>query len=192
LEAIWKRVEAAAHGAATGTGTEVDWEIIHGNYSLLPNDRLSRSVDANLRRVGGVHYDFEERIFAEAIQQTIQDPQLPLGSETKIQPYETKAQKGSTDVGDVSWAVPTAGFNAATWVPGTGAHSWQAVAAGGTGIGTKGMLVAAKTLALTAIELLRSPEIIQAAREEFDRRRGKNFHYRPLVGDREPPLDYRR
>lgn len=98
---------------------------------------------------------------------------------------------GSTDVGDVSWAVPTAGMRSATWVPGTGGHSWQAVAAGGTSIGTKGMIIAAKTMALTAIDLFKDPAITIVAREELMQRRGKEFIYVPLAGDREPPLDYR-
>ena len=98
---------------------------------------------------------------------------------------------GSTDVGDVSWTVPTAGFSTATWVPGTPAHSWQAVAAGGMSIGMKGMQNAAKVLALTAIDLFRKPELITAAKEEFAQRRGPDFVYRSLVGDRTPLLDYR-
>ena len=88
--------------------------------------------------------------------------------------------------------VPTAQFNAATWVPGTPAHSWQAVASGGTSIGTKGMLVAAKTLALTAVNLFLDPSHVEKAKEELDAARGPEFAYVPLVGDRKPPLDYRK
>ena len=101
------------------------------------------------------------------------------------------AVKASTDVGDVSWNVPTAGVRTATWVPGTPAHSWQAVAAGGTSIGLKGMLVAAKALALTAANLFRDAELIALAKAEFDERRGPGYRYEPLIGDRSPPLDYR-
>ncbi len=98
---------------------------------------------------------------------------------------------GSTDVGDVSWIVPTAGLATATWVPGTAAHSWQAVAAGGTSIGNKGMLVAAKTLAATAVDLFLQPDIIEAAWAEHHVNRGPDYEYVSLVGDRDPPLDYR-
>jgi aminobenzoyl-glutamate utilization protein B len=100
-------------------------------------------------------------------------------------------QGGSTDVGDVSWTVPTAGLSTATWVPGTSAHSWQAVAAGGTDIGNKGMVNAAKTLAFMMHDLFTQPALIDAAQEEFLRRRGPDYIYEPLVGDRDPPLDYR-
>ncbi|MEM8847909.1 MAG: amidohydrolase, partial [Bacteroidota bacterium] len=99
---------------------------------------------------------------------------------------------GSTDVGDVSFTVPTVGMGTATWVPGTPAHSWQAVAAGGTSIGTKGMMIAAKTLTLTALELFQDTKIVEKAKAEFEERRGKDFKYIPLLGDRPPALDYRK
>ena len=98
---------------------------------------------------------------------------------------------GSTDVGDVSWVVPTAGFAAACWVPGTSAHSWQAVAAGGTSIGRKGMVLAARTLAATAWDLFQSPGVLAAAKAEH-RRRLAGHPYHSLLGpDQKPPLDYR-
>ena len=98
----------------------------------------------------------------------------------------------STDLGDVSWSMPTVGMTAATFVPGTPGHSWQAVACAGSSIGAKGMLVAAKTMALTAIDLVSDPRHIQHARAEFEKRRGAGFIYKARVGDRKPPLDYRK
>mgnify|MGYP001819992052 CR=1 FL=1 len=83
-------------------------------------------------------------------------------------------------------------MGAATWVPGTPAHSWQAVAAGGTSIGNKGMMVAAKTIALTAIDILTNQSLIEAAKKEFMERRGPDFQYIPLLGNRAPALDYRK
>ena len=192
LEGIWERVVAASEGAAKGTSTEVTHEIIHGIHSLLPNEALAEVIDANMHIVGGVTYTDEERTFAEKIRNSFASPQLALGSEKEIQPNQIRTAGGSTDVGDVSWVVPTAGLGAATWVPGTAAHSWQAVAAGGTSIGHKGMIVAAKTLALSAIDLMSDEKLIEAARQEFERRRGPNFKYYSLLGDREPPLDYRK
>ncbi|MCE2487393.1 MAG: amidohydrolase [Desulfurellaceae bacterium] len=192
VEETWQRVVAAAEGAARGTGTRMEYEVIHGIHSLLPNEVLARLVDTNLRRIGGVTYTEEEQRFALALQETLGETPLPLGSQQDVQPFAFQVRRSSTDVGDVSWMVPTAGFSTATWVPGTPAHSWQAVAAGGMSIGVKGMLVAAKTLALTAIDLLIRPEVIQQAWTEFEERRGTDFQYRPLLGDRAPPLDYRR
>ena len=130
--------------------------------------------------------------FAELVYKSFDDPDLALGSETEIQPYEKSLGYGSTDVGDVSWAVPTVGVRTATWVPGTAAHSWQAVAASGTTIGFKGAQVAAKSLALAAIELYTDEELRTAARAEFEEARGPKYKYKSLLGDREPPLDYRK
>jgi aminobenzoyl-glutamate utilization protein B len=192
LEEIWERLVKAAEGAALGTGTTVEYEITGGVYSLLPNETLARLMDTNLRRVGGIRYEPRERAFSEQIRATFTTAGRELGSESVVQPFEPRSSPGSTDVGDVSWVAPTVGLEAATWVPGTAAHSWQAVAAGGTTIGMKGMSVAAKALALTAVDLYQDPTIITRARAEFERRRGPGFQYRPLVGNRPPPLDYRK
>jgi len=190
---LFERVVNAGRGAALGTDTEMEYEVIHGIYDLLPNVAVAEVVDAKLREVGGVEYTEAERAFATRIQATFEDGSTsPLGSESEIAEFGVSSMSGSTDVGDVSWVVPTAGLSAATWVPGTSAHSWQAVAAGGTSIGAKGMVVAAKTLALTAIELYDSPSVIEAAWEELRERRGADFVYVSLIGDRAPPLDYRR
>ncbi|HEX4935255.1 MAG TPA: amidohydrolase, partial [Gemmatimonadaceae bacterium] len=190
---VWDRVARAAEGAAIGTETKVELEVVNGVYSLLVNETLARVVDANLRTVGGVTYTAEERAFAEKLQKTLGDGVPPVTAAASIVPFSvaTVATGGSTDVGDVSWVVPNAGLNAATWVPGTPAHSWQAVAAGGMSIGHKGMAVAAKTLALTAYDLFNDAAVIQKAKAELEQRRGPNFVYRPLIGDRSPPLDYR-
>lgn len=192
LEGIFERVVKAAQGAALGTSTEMDYEIIHGIHSVLMNETLAKAVDANLRHLGGIVWDDEEEAFAAAIRETLGSMAKEQGSERKIEPFEPTRSGGSTDVGDVSWMVPTVGLRTATWVPGTSAHSWQAVAAGGMSIGTKGMLRAAQTLALTAVDLLTDPVLLVAARAEFEERRGEDFEYRALLGDRPPPLDYRK
>lgn len=192
VQHVWQRLVAAAEGAARGTGTRLDYEVIHGVHSLLPNDTLATLVDAKLRSIGGLTYTPEEHAFAVRLRETLGETQIELGSQEKVQPFVHQVRKSSTDVGDVSWIVPTTGFTTATWVPGTPAHSWQAVAAGGMSIGTKGLILAAKTLTLSAVALFESPETIQAAWAELEQRRGKDFEYTPLLGDRSPPLDYRR
>ncbi|MFM7396486.1 MAG: amidohydrolase [Gammaproteobacteria bacterium] len=192
MNEIFDRLVAASEAAAMGTGTTVKHELIHGAYSLLPNDVLAAAIDVNLRRVGGVSYDATEQAFAEKLFTTLGKTDVALGSEREVQPIGRRLGMGSTDVGDVSWMVPTIGFRTATWVPGTPAHSWQAVAAGGMTIGLKGMENASKILALTAVDLFTQPELIARARAEFEQRRGADFKYRSAVGDRAPPLDYRR
>ncbi|SHE92668.1 aminobenzoyl-glutamate utilization protein B [Microbulbifer donghaiensis] len=194
LEPIWERVEQVARAAAQGTGTSVEWEVIHGNHSLLPNQTLNRLLDASMRQFGGIEYSAAEQKFAQTLTGLAHRPEHQLGDEKKIVAYDPSeaASPGSTDVGDVSWNVPTGGFGTATWVPGTSAHTWQAVAAGGMGIGHKGMLLAAETLTLAGIQLLREPQLVEQATSEFQQKRGDDFDYAPLLGDRKPPLDYRK
>ncbi|HEY8521544.1 MAG TPA: amidohydrolase [Gammaproteobacteria bacterium] len=193
LFAVFERILNAANGAALGTGTTVEHEIVNGVYSVLPNLTLASVMDRNLRRVGGVHYTPAEQAFAERLRESLPPDSPPLASAAEIRPFDRSGRVDpvSTDAGDVSWAVPTASLNTATWVPGTAAHSWQAVAAGGTSIGAKGMLVAAKTLARTAIELYVDADLLAAAKAEHAERIGADFEYRPLLGDRPPALDYR-
>jgi aminobenzoyl-glutamate utilization protein B len=191
VEEIFQWMVQASEGAAVGTQTEVEHEVIHGNYPILPNELLAAAVLENLREVGGVTYDAEERAFAEILRRSLPGDLPPLSRAEEVAPLEPRTTMASTDVGDVSWAVPTAGVYTATWVPGTSAHSWQAVAAGGTSIGTKGMRVAAETLARTAVDLFTNPELIREARREWQQRIPEGFVYRALVGDRDPPLDYR-
>ncbi len=188
---VFDRIVQASEGAALGTGTEVEHEIMGGSYNRLPNVALAQVMHANLEAVGGVFYDAVEQAFAQGIQATLGDAARPLGSQERIEPFEMRQSYSSSDNGDVSWVAPMAHMRAATWVPGTSSHSWQAVAAGGTSIGTKGMVVAAKTLARTVVDILSNPDIVRRSRAEFDERRGPDFQYRALLGDRDPPLDYR-
>ncbi len=192
VDAIWKRLEDAARGAALGTGTKVDWEVIHGNNTLLVNEPLAKMMDSKLRQVGGITYTAKEQEFAEKIYASFDSPKLELGSQSEIQPYDVTLGYGSTDVGDVSYATPTVGLRTAAWVPGTSAHSWQSSAASGMSIGFKGTQVAAKTLTLAAIEIYTNPELRREAKAEFDKARGPDYVYKSLLGDRDPPLDYRK
>lgn len=189
---LFDRIEKAAEGAALGTGTSMKYEVIGGTHDLLLNNSLAEDVQRNLLMVGGVSYTATEREFAGRIQSTLNGKAPAVEEASKVQPLSPpdKYSPGSTDVGDVSYTVPTVGFTAATWVPGTPAHSWQAVACGGTEIGVKGMMVAAKTIACLGIDLLNRPERIEAAKKEFAEALG-DYRYRALLGDRKPALDYR-
>jgi aminobenzoyl-glutamate utilization protein B len=195
VKEIFARMVKAAEGAALGTQTRMEYEVINGVYNLLPNETLARIMQKNLERIGGVVYNEDEKKFAEEIMKT-----FPAGVKAspedaaKITPFivNEKGAGGSTDVGDISWLVPTVGLGTATWVPGTSAHTWQAVAAGGTSIGQKGMMVAAKTMTLTVIDIFKNPAVTKTALDELNRRRGDGFVYDALVGDRKAPLDYRK
>ena len=111
------RIVKAAEGAALGTGTRMEYEVIHGLYNLMPNETLSSIMYENLKTVGGITYDQRETAFAQQISSTFGKAAVPLHTASKIRAYGPKKGGGSTDVGDVSWVVPTAGMGAATWVP---------------------------------------------------------------------------
>ena len=192
VDALFKRVVKTAEGAAMGTETSMTYEVMHGNYSLLPNDSIQQVMYEKLTQRGGVSYNREEQKYAEEIYETLVSPSGVIGDQENVLPYRQTHGYGSTDVGDVSWVVPTGGIRIATWVPGTASHSWQAVAIGGTSIGLKGTKLAAEVLSDTAIELLVNPSTIDAAKQELQNRVGKEFVYAPLLGNRKPPLDYRK
>jgi len=194
---VWARLVKAAEGAALGTGTTMEYEVIGGTYNMLANVALSTVMDKNMRLVGGFSYTTEEKAFAEKIQSTFQGGKIPpLSTTASVEPFtvELTSSTGgaSSDVGDVSWATPTAGVFTATFVPGSSGHSWQNVAAAGNTIGTKGMMIAAKTIALSAYDLFKTPEVLKAATKEFNDRKGPEYKYEALLGDRKPALDYRK
>lgn len=192
VKSIFERVVKAAEGATLGTGTTMDYEIIGGTHDLLLNRTLGEVMQKDLEKVGGVSYTNEEIEFGKKLQATFTSKPPAIETAATIKPLkiEEDAGGGSTDVGDVSYAAPTVGLRAATWIPGTPAHSWQAVACGGTEIGTKGMMVAAKTMALTAIDVFTNPTLIAKAKEEFIKAKG-DYQYKALLGDRKPALNYR-
>ncbi len=192
VRSMWNRVVKCAEGAAIGTETKMEYEIIGGTYDRLPNMALSKVMHANLAKVGGVNYTEEEKAFAEKLRKTLPGTVPPISDAAVVQPLEQEDGKASADTGDVSWNVPLVAMRAATWVPGTPPHSWQAVASGGTSIGYKGMMVAAKTMALTAIDLMSNPKLLEEGRKEFLERRGADFKYEALLGNRKPALDYRK
>jgi aminobenzoyl-glutamate utilization protein B len=189
---IFQRVVKAANGAAMGTETTVDYEIIGGTHDLLINQTLAEAMQQNLALVGGVKYSAEEMEFGKKLQSSFTYKVEPVETADSIKPFvmEKEATSASTDVGDVSYAVPTVGLTSATWIPGTPAHSWQAVACNGKDIGVKGLMVAAKTMALTGIDLFTNPALIEKATAEFKKAKG-DYIYEALLGNRKPALNYR-
>ena len=191
--ALFDRVAKAAEGAAIGTETQMDYEIIGGTHELLINQTLADVMNRNLQQIGGFTYSKEEADFARKIQSTLEFQVPDISSVSTIQTPKwgsDPASGGSTDVGDVSYLVPTVGAWIATWAPGTPAHSWQAVACGGTELGIKGMMLAAKAMALTSIDLYANPAAIAKAKGELKKAVG-DYRYEALLGDRKPALNYR-
>src|SRR5690606_14395600 len=194
VQNIFTRLVEAAKGAAAGTGTTVDYEIMAGVYSILNNHTLAKTIATNFTKLGGYKMDQNELDFAKQLQETISHTRIPLENTQKVDTVFRADHLWlvSSDVGDVSWNVPTAGFSTATWVPGTLSHSWQAVASGGMSIGKKGMILAVKLATHTVIDSLQNPELLKQAKTELHEKRGSDFIYKPLVGDRKPPFDYRK
>jgi aminobenzoyl-glutamate utilization protein B len=191
LDKIWDRIIKCAQAGALASETRMEMELINSSYNTLPNDALAALVDKNMRLVGGVTYTKEEQTFAETLRKSLPDATKPIGSQEKIEAPVEGRGSASTDAGDVSWTVPMAAISAATFVPGVPAHSWQSAACAGMSIGRKGMLVAAKSLVLKAMDLFTDPSQVAAAKASFEKRRA-GFEYRSRIpADQKPPLTYR-
>ncbi len=195
LDGIWARILKISQGAAMMTETTVDAKIVSSDDNIVPNDALAKVAQKNLEEVGGFVYTAEEKHFAEELQKSFPPGGTwDLGSTAKVaplHPFDPNAPAASTDAGDVSWNVPTIGFSAATFVPGAVAHTWQAAACAGMSIGQKGMLVAAKALAITGADLFSNAQLVQEAKADFERQmQGKTYRSEIPPGQK-PPLNYR-
>ena len=193
VEELWGRIQKCAEGAAMGTETTTKFEVISGSYNLLPNETLARLMYNNLMTVGGVNYTPTEMEFAKKLQASFTYKAPDITEAQIVKPFKTDGFfPASTDVGDITWVVPTVGLGTATWVPGAPAHSWQAVATGGMSIGMKAMLNASKTIAMTGVDLFNNPALLDKAKKELTERTGAGFQYKSMIGDRKPPLDFRK
>lgn len=191
-KALLERVKKIAQGAAMMTETEVSWTQVDGTSSTLSNQVLEGVLQENLTQAPLPVYSQEDWAFAKALKQTCPQGELPgtLGPQAGekkafvaaitdsgsralndfVMPYvpSNNFERGSTDVGDVSWLTPTAQIQALTWVSGCPGHSWQTVSMGKSDIAHKGLLYAAKVLAGAAADLMENPELLVKARAEFD------------------------
>ena len=190
VKELYPRLVKCAQGAALATETKLEELYLGGTMEILPNDTLAQIALANLKQLNDIKYTAEEAQFASRLQPTLSKP-ASLDSLSQVFDTSGEVGKGSTDVGDVSWVVPTAGFTTACYVPGTSAHSWQAVAAGGTNIGRKGMQLAARTMAASAWDLFQQPNTLAAAKAEHTKRLNGRKYEPLLLPNQKPPLDYR-
>jgi len=190
VQKLYPRLVKCAQAGALATETRLEIAYLGGTMEILPNNALAGVAKANLTALNDLKYDADEAKFAARLAETFAD-KVSLDTLAQVGDVSGKSSGGSTDVGDVSWVVPTAGFTTACWVPGTPAHSWQAVACGGTTVGKKGMALAARTLAATAYDLFADPKLVAAGKAEFTRRLSGRA-YAPMIDkDQKPPLDYR-
>jgi aminobenzoyl-glutamate utilization protein B len=186
VESMLARVRKLAHGAAMMTETTAEVTVQGGSWEMLVNHAGARLLDENLRWLGPVAFSEEEQAFARAIQRATGVPEL--GLDVTIQPLEGQAlEGGSTDVADVSWVVPTLHVSVVTAPKDAPWHAWPVVATAGMSIGHKGMLLAAKTLAATMVDLYEQPALLAAVRAEFAASRGEVV-YEAYVPDGPPRL----
>jgi aminobenzoyl-glutamate utilization protein B len=187
---VYRRLVLCAQAGATATETKLKVEFEGGIKEILPNQSLAKVTLENLRRLNDLAVSVDSVEFATRLQQSIDKPK-PLDSVKEVEQRTGGTGMGSTDVGDVSWVVPTSGFNTACFVPGVPGHSWQAVASGRSQFGRKGMNLAAKVLAATAWDLYKDPQLLKAAKEEHQRRLGQEKYQTLMQPGQKPPLEYR-
>jgi aminobenzoyl-glutamate utilization protein B len=182
-----------AEGAAKMSRTKVAVHIDTDCHEIIPNLPLSRVVQRNLERVGPPKFDDADRELARRLQEPLRiefalKENKPLHDTIDSlgkQPFPTDG--GSTDVGDISWHIPTSGLDTVCFAAGSPGHSWQNVAAIGSPIGHKGLLVAAKVLALSAVDLLQDPKVLKEARADLDERMmGREYTTKIPKGQKAP------
>ena len=190
VQDILSRALKAAEGAAMGTGTTFDYELVSGNYERLPNDEMAALVGRSLQKVGGISLDEREMEFAREVASVSGANASLIDRLSKVVPPADEGYEAyvSSDVGNVTWAVPTGSFRYSCFTPGGVGHSWQQVASCGTTIGTKGAIGAAKVLYYSAVELITDARLLSRVREEFLSRRGPDFTFQPMMGNRRPPF----
>lgn len=203
LNSLIARVKKIAQGAALMTETEMEDRVYTATSNLLGNRPMEEAMQAAFDRLGGPSFDAEDREFAEAIRATLSPEDIAVsfrrvGLETPpdlplcefVAPLGSRGTSGvgSTDVGDVSWAVPTVQARIATCAVGTPFHSWQLVAQGKSGIAHKGMTYAAKVMAETAGLLFERPDMLAAAKAEHERQLARAPYRCPIPDNVSPPL----
>lgn len=204
VEETFERLVNIARGATLMTDTTFDMEFVAGCYNFLPNRAMGRLVHENMKVIGAPKFTDEELNFAAEMEKSfpanfrevmMRDPYMPKEladqklNETVLPLREDMPpMAGSTDVGDVSWVAPTVQFSTACSVIGTPGHSWQECAASGMSIGHKGMLMAAKVLAVSALDLVLDPAKLEEARAEFGAATVGQPYKAPLPEGARPPL----
>ena len=203
MRALIERVKKVAHGAAMMTETRLEMAVVSAVSNLLANTPLEEAMQRQLERLGPPAFDEADRKYAAQIQSTltqedIQSAYARAGVAIKkdtplcdfIVPYGTKGapMMGSTDVGDVSWVVPTVQARIATHAIGTPGHSWQITAQGKSGQAKKGMVHAAKVMAGLAVELLGDPMLLARARADHKSRTDMTPYVCPLPAEVKPPI----
>jgi aminobenzoyl-glutamate utilization protein B len=186
VEGMLARVRKVADGAATMTETTGKVSVTGGSWDMLVNEAGARLLHSNLLLLGPVKYTDAEQDFAKRIQRATGVPEV--GMFEGVKPLEGQPEEGgSTDVADISWIAPTLHVSVATAPVDAPWHAWPVVATGGMSIGHKGMLLAAKALAATMVDLYEQPGTLAAVQTEFKAKKGGTV-YKAYVPDVPPPV----
>ena len=186
VDDVFQRVKKIADGAALMAGVEHELSVLGGDYELLVNMTGAKLLHKNLLHLGPIEYTEEEQAFARAIQRATGKPEK--GVDGEIKPVEGQKQEGgSTDVGDISWNVPTLHLSVTTAPVDTPWHSWPVVACGGMSIGHKGMIYAAKALAATMVDLFEDESTRKMIQAEFKEKVAGHV-WDPYIPDGPPPV----
>jgi len=183
----YERVKKMAEGAAVMANVDYKISLVSGIYEVLVNRAGGEIMQKNLELLGPITYTEEETAFGKAIQKATGKPEI--GMDSKIEPLretEKNPGGGSTDVGDVSWNVPNINLSVTVAPKDTPWHSWAVVACGGMSIGHKGMVYAAKAMAMTMADLFENPKLVTKVKKEFNTRKG-NEKYEAMI-DGPPPI----
>jgi aminobenzoyl-glutamate utilization protein B len=197
------RVHKIAQGAALMTETSVEMKIISAVSNILPNTPLEQALHAIMEDLGPPRFDEADEQFAAKIRATLTEKDIAsvyyaIGMDPTsrpladfIVPLDARRNPliGSTDVGDVSWVVPTVQVHAPTVAIGTPFHTWQVVAQGKTPAAHKAMVQAAKAMAGLGVKALCEPDLIAAAKSDLERRTTRTPYVSPLPDNVAPPLD---
>lgn len=181
VDRIFERVNNIAKGAALMTGTEVEIIFDKACSELISNGVLDALIYRKFKELGIPTYTDEEKIFAEKIAKTLVEVEKVIDSKEGMANWiqaedAASTLAGSTDVGDVSWIVPTSQCMTACFALNTNLHTWQWVSMGRTSIAKKGMLLAAKVLSSSVIELLNNPGLIEKAKSDHKKElRGRTY-----------------
>lgn len=190
MEEVWKQVEKIAEGASLMANVDHKITLVSGVHEVLVNRTGAAALQKNLEYLGPITYTEEEQEFAKKIQEATGKKQI--GAVSEIEPLEETLENpmgGSTDVGDVSYVVPTVRLRATTAPKGTPWHSWAVVACSGMSIGHKGMAYAAKAMTMTMIDFFKDEQLREEMKAEFKRTKG-DYEYKGIVPEGPPPVDY--
>jgi aminobenzoyl-glutamate utilization protein B len=192
VERYYDRLLKIAEGAALATATEYKVTLLTGVHAMLLNRPLQEAMQANLELVGGPAFTEEDQAFARELQRYLGIEEKGLEADPKpLKPEPEPPSGGSTDVAEVSWITPVVSLSVTTAAAGIPWHSWATSASHGTEGSVKGAEVAAKVLALTGVDLLLKPDLLQAARTFFDEKTEGRPYISPVPPDQKPPLPRR-